>query len=464
MSDEPSPPPDPGNLELDLAQSFAPAWARESDSGERLKRLAEKHGGGEREERPRGRRDDHGPRSDRRPARGAGDKRSERRGDRRDDRRPERRSEPEPVLSGWELQFLPDRHGMDGLAGQIKAGAKAYPLFDLARLILEKPERYLVEFKSASGPGLFQLRADGSLWLGASEAVAHAMAHCLEKFYRRERVSVEPPKGAYPFVAECGMSGVLLGPPNYHDYQMKLRKLHAERFANVPFAVYQSRIRMVRDEAAIQKWKDEQSARDEFYPAESAEGAEPVRLGTLAEVEAHFRQHHAPGEILSVAERVVIPGPAALNGSAPAVRRLARGVLDELQRFPLPMAHTLGRQLASKGLQIFKAHENITYVSVARPRHLDREATPVSDAVRGILEYLEGHSGVSRAEQWKALVALRPCPEEEGAQAAREAAVASDLSWLLHEGHVIDYARRGLEAARRPQPRIEREVNAGTAE
>jgi hypothetical protein len=352
---------------------------------------------------------------------------------------------------------------MDGLAGQIKAGAKAYPLFDLARLILEKPERYHVEFKRASGPDLFQLRTDGTLWLSAGEAVAHAMARHVEKFYRRERVSVEPPKGAYPFVAECGMSGVLLGPPNYHDYQAKLRKLHAERFASVPFAVYQSRIRMVRDEAAIQKWKDAQSVRDEFYPVESAEGAEPARLATLAEVGEHFRQHHAESEIASIAERVVIPGQAALDGSAPAVRRLVRGVLEELQRFPLPMSHTLGRQLASKGLQIFKAHENITYVSVARPRHLEHETTPVSDAVRGILEYLESHPGAPRAEQWKALVALRPCPGEEGAEAAREAAVAADLSWLLHEGHVIDYARRGLEAARRPQPRIAREVNAGAA-
>ena len=104
--------------------------------------------------------------------------------------------------------------------------------------------------------------------------------------------------------------------------------------------------------------------------------------------------------------------------------------------------------MSSKGLQIFKAHENITYVSVARPRHLDRQSTPVAEGPSGILDYLESHRATPRAEQWKALVSLRTSPADE---AAREAALAGDLSWLIHQGHVMDYARRGLEAVRKPQ-------------
>jgi hypothetical protein len=68
----------------------------------------------------------------------------------------------------------------------------------------------------------------------------------------------------------------------------------------------------------------------------------------------------------------------------------------------------------------------------------------------GILDYLESHHSTPRAEQWKALVSQRITPAEE---AAREAAVAGDLSWLIHQGHVIDYARRGLEAVRKPKPK-----------
>jgi len=522
MSDEPSSPADLGAIDLSL--SFAPAWAKEADSSKQIARLAAKHGGGDdRGERPGKRWEDRGPRQDRRPPRrdagGPRPNRPDRKGGPRDDRRPERRPERdtprEPILTGWDVQFLPDRNGVEGLARQIKASAKAYPLFDLARLVLEKSERYLVQLKrkAEDATSIFQLKTDGSLWLSENEAITHALTHQLEKFYRRERVAVDPPKGVYPFVAVCGMSGTLLGPPNYHDYQAKIRQLHAERFANMPFEAFKSRIRMERDEESINRWKEEQSTKDVFYAVDSAspeaptpetvaasespeeipaapvaeETSEPAaaeaplaeglpaeenpaeetpteetvapapvaareRFESLAEVERHFRQHHAAGIVIKIRDRVVVPGPAGMNDSAPAVLAFTRGAWEELSRFPLPLAHTLGQQLTGKGLQIFKTADNITCAGVARPRYLDRQANPVSEALGGILDYLEGHASTPRAEQWKALLAMRP-PAEGADEAERESALARDLSWLLHEGHVIDFAKRGLEAARKPKAR-----------
>jgi hypothetical protein len=460
MSDEPSTPPERANLEIDLALSFQPAWVKETAAPAKLARLAERYE--DTTERPRGRRDDsRGPRPDRRPSRDGdrpprreGGRDSKFRGKRDDSRAPRREApRPDPVLAGWEVSITTDARGNDNLARQIKSTAVAYPLFDLAQLVLEKSERYLVSLRRKDGPALFQLTTDGSVWLNEREAVAHALAHHLEKFYRRERVAVEPPKGSYSCVAVCGLSDTLIGPPNYHDYQERLRKLHAERYATMPFEAYKSRVRMVREEEMIQKWKDERSARDEFSPLETPEGAEPEKLASPAEVERHFRQHHAAKVIVAAGDKIEIPGPAILHSSTPAARTLARRTVDELRNFPLPLAHTLGQALVARGLHIFKAHENITYVSVARPRHLDRTSTPVSDALSGILTWLEENPKTPREERRKALAAQRPVPE--GGEAERDAALARDLSWLLHEGYVVDYARRGLEAVRRPKSRQE---------
>jgi len=444
---------------MDLAQSFQPAWVKESSAPGQISRMVERFGEGDRPERSGNRRDGRG--QDRRPGRGNGGSRPEgarrpaRKDDRRNgppqDRRPEREERPAPTLGGWKVQFICDPRGVEGLARQIKTGGKAFPLFDLARLVLDKSERYQVEFRRESGPALFQVLSDGTVWLNENEAVAHILAHHLEKFYRREQVTVEAPKGAFSCVAECGLSGTLLGPPNHHDYQTKLRKLHAERFGNMPFEAYKNRVRMVRDEAAIQKWKDSQTQQDEFYPLLAGEGEEPLKLPNMAAVERHFRQHFVAREIAPAGDHAVVPGPAAVNDSNGSIVDMVRVALDVLIRFPLPLAHVLGQELAARGLQIFKAHENITYVSVARPKFLDRTANPVSEALSGILEYLESHPSVPRAEQWKALTALRPLGSD-GDEAKREAAVAADLSWLIHQGHVVDYAKRGLEAARKSSP------------
>ena len=44
-----------------------------------------------------------------------------------------------------------------------------------------------------------------------------------------------------------------------HDYQNKICKIHSEKFPHLPFDVYKSRIKIVRDEAVIEKWKEEMS-------------------------------------------------------------------------------------------------------------------------------------------------------------------------------------------------------------
>jgi len=545
MSAEQPASPEGSNLEIDLTLSFQPAWVKEAAApAEKLARLADRYA-----DAPEGRGDRRGPRQDRRPPRDGAQRgprregdRNQRRdsrdnrdkrdggnrkgGDRRDDRRGPRREEPrpDPVLTGWDLSIVSHAKGVEGLARQIKTTAVAYPLFDLAQLVLEKSERYNVTLKRKDGPPLFQLTTDGSVWLSEREALAAVLSKHLDTFYRRETVAVDPPKGSYSVVAVCGLSDTLIGPPNYHDYQDRLRKLHAERYATMPFEAYKSRVRMVRDEEMIQKWKDERSKKEEFIPitkeeaeapapkaqqpaatpeaepvapapeseapaapeneaapvtpegeapAAAPEGeqaapapeaeepavapqAEPtVRLGSLAEVERHFREHHAAKVIVQAGDKIVIPGPSILHSSTPTALTLARRTVDELRRFPLPMAHALGQALVARGLHIFKAHENITYVSVARPRFLDRATTPISDALSSILTYLEEHPKTPANERRKALAAQRPLPEGDNGEAERDAALTRDLSWLLHEGYVVDYARLGLEAVRRPKSRQE---------
>ena len=472
-------PADLSGLEMDLAKSFQPSWVKESSSPDKNARLAAQSQEFEREDRshrssdnwkarsdrdqrrparPQRREDDRGakarPTGERRPtdSRNQGqrrDNRPERQGDPRRDRPPEPR---EALLEGWEIKFIPEPRGIEGLAKQIKSTAKAFGIFELARLVLEKSPRYLVEFHRKSGPNLFRCTADETLWLSERDAVAHILSSQFDKFYTRERVAVEAPKGVFPFIAQCGMSDVLIGPPNHHDYQLKVRKLHSERFSNVPFDIYKARIKMVRDEESIQKWKDEQSFQDVFHPVETPEGTEPLTLKNQAEAELHFLQNHASTAVVAAGDKFTVPGSAAVNDSAPLILIFVRRELDNLIRFPLPLAHVIGQELGARGLQIFKGGDNVTFISIARPRALDRQATPVSETLAAILDYLESNPRVPRAEQWKALLALPQLGPDADAS-AREQTLLKELFWLLHQGHVIDYASKGLEIARKAPAR-----------
>jgi hypothetical protein len=384
--------------------------------------------------------------------------------------------------------LLPDDKGVESLARQIRMTGRAYPLFEIAQMILQRPDRLSVIFNVKKNPEgkpiqpLFVCALDDTLWLSEDEAVGHVLKKHFGTFYQAERTATEPPKGKYTFVAQCGMSGAILGPPNHHDYQNQLRKLHSERFSRMPFEMYKSRVKIVRDEEVVKKWVEDQSWKTEYICLNLPEA---VRLGTMEAVEKHFRETHKENIIKPVETHTMV-GSAARSLRSSELARLVRTVWEDQRRFPLQIATSLSQQFATHGLQFFKVNKTITHVSVARPHYLDMEATPVSEGVKKIVEFINGRPKSNRRDLIEALspspprapVPVAPPIEQapvEGQAAGEQAAggegqpatptppvpgptpeqtaVIADLHWLIHQGHVIEFANGILETAKKPAPK-----------
>jgi hypothetical protein len=456
-------------LDLDLEKLFQPAWTQKEPAGNRFEKFTGHEGA-----KPERRFSDK-PGERRSPRREFG---GEKRGDhpraggkfggkkdfsRRDDRGGQRRerSEPPAPLPEISVMFVPGENGVESLARQIKMTGRAYPLFQIAQLVLDKPERYSVQLgvkKKSDGAiaqQLFICALDDSPWLSEDEAVAHVLKNHFATFYQTERTATEPPKGVYTFVAQCGMSGAILGPPNYHDYQNQLRKLHAERFSRMPFDVFKSRVKIVRDEAVVKKWIEEQSFKTEYN---ALNVAEPLKLQSLEEVEKHFRATHKDSIIKSV-ETHTIAGVPSRSLRNRELQRLIRAEWEQQKYFPLQIATKLSQQFASHGLQFFKVNKTIVHVSVARPQFLDLATTPVSENIRRIVEFINAHPKCTRR---KLIESLAPSPatsevkpeEQKSAEPTPEqTAIIADLHWLIHQGHVLEFADGRLETAKKPLPR-----------
>ena len=475
--------------EFDLEKLFLPAWAQEQPSAAKYAKYEGQ------EERPEGRGDRRGPRPPRRsgppgPRREGGHQRQQRSGpagaENREPRHgrsfggggqsgfrgpqrggPRERREAPPPLPELEVTLVPEEKGVESLARQIKMTGRAYPLFDIAQMILQKPERHTVTFAVKLNPEgkpvqpLFVCALDDSLWLSEDEAVAHVLKRHFATFYQAERTATEPPKGKYTFVAQCGMSGVVLGPPNYHDYQNQLRKLHTERFSRLPFEVYKSRVKIVRDEEVVKKWVEDQSFKTEYLCLNMPEA---LKLESMEAVEKHFREQHKPNIIKQV-ESHTLSGAAARSLRSPELIRLVRATWEDQRRFPLQIATVLSQQFASHGLQFFKVNKTITHVSVARPHYLDMGLTPVSNGVKKIVEFVDANPKCTRRQLFEALApspAPAPIPVSADNQTApsqptdptpEQNALIGDLHWLIHQGHVIEFANGTLETAKKPIPR-----------
>ena len=339
---------------------------------------------------------------------------------------------------------------------------RAYPLFEIAQMFLQKPERHSVTLsvrKNAEGQvaqPLFQCALDETVWTSEDEAINHVLARHFTTFYQPERTATEPPKGVYTFVAQCGMSGNILGPPNYHDYQNQLRKLHADRFSRMPFEVFKARVKIVKDPEVVKKWVEEQSWKTEYICLNVPEA---LKLPNRDEVEKNFRQVHVPNIIKQV-ETAHLSGNASRGVRSQPLARLIRQTWEEQKRFPLQLATVLSQKFATHGLQFFKVNKTVTHVAVARPHYLDMEATPVSESIRKIVQFIAEHPKCSRRVLIEALApgsqpppqpAQPPTAETPAPEPSPEyTAVIADLHWLVHQGHVIEFANGTLELAKKP--------------
>ena len=149
--------------------------------------------------------------------------RAARRGKRRTQRRPRssRRSgrnerRPAPPLPAVTVRFLPQPPALENVIAQIKSGSVAYSVFALARLFLEKPERYtcactrrrdVSSINWGTRPGLDRSPIARSQRVRLREG----------RFYKSRSMQSEPIKGNFTNVARCRASGTLLGPTNHHS-------------------------------------------------------------------------------------------------------------------------------------------------------------------------------------------------------------------------------------------------------
>jgi hypothetical protein len=493
-------------VEIDLEKLFLPAWAQGKPAVNPYAKFAGEPAG--RDDRPReGRRggprpDSFGERRGPRPPRAGGGKFGDRKkGFSQRDDRGERRERPEPPapLPEITVTFLPDENGVESLARQIKVTGRAYPLFQIAQIVLAKPERYAVQLavkKNADGTviqPLFACALDDTPWLSEDEAIAHVLKVHFATFYQAERTATEPPKGKYTFVAQCGMSGKILGPPNHHDYQNQLRKLHAERFSRMPFDAFKSRVKIVKDEEVVKKWVEEQSFTTEYT---CLNVPEPLKLPSREEVEKHFRAVHKD-TIIKPVESHTVGGVLSRNLRCRELQQLVRNDWEQQKYFPLQLATGLSRQFATHGLHFFKVNKTFTHVSVARPQFLDLETTPVSESIKSIVGHINTHPKCTRRQLIEALapspkksriIEIKPAappvaapapdasseaaaaPQDSPTAPAPPAAVAekppasdeptpeqtviiADLHWLVHQGHVLEFADGRMDTAKKPLPR-----------
>jgi hypothetical protein len=317
----------------------------------------------------------------------------------------------------------------------------AYSVFALARLFLEKPERYDVRLTTKPEAPLHQLGEHGAVSTDREFLETNAFRLAQAQFYKMEVVQSDPVKGNFTTVARCRASGTLLGPTNHHAYQPKLRALYEQRFSRrMSFPDYQRQIEIVSDPAAVEQWKEE--ARNVTTFATLKEEP-PVSFNNAADAERHFRQHYLPNLVHPVTEQT-IDGVQSRQLPDRGLRRLIEDSWSRETRSPSQIMQELSNRFRETGLNIFRHRRGMLFVTSVRVRPFAHEEASVSAHVQAILQTLGAHPGLNRKDLADKILADVPPENAE----ARKMELASDLRWLISEGNVIEFNDGSLDLPR----------------
>ena len=367
---------------------------------------------------------------------------------------------PPPDLT---IRFLPRAPVFDSVVEQIKSGAVAYSLFHLARLFLEKPERYEVRLTTKPESPLYQLGDSGALSLDRQFLEQNAFRFAQQDFYRTDVTEGEPIKGNFTSIARDRLSGTLLGPTNYHTYQPRLRTLYEQRFSRrMTFPDFQRQIEIVSDADLIERWKQDAQKITTYT---SLREETPVAFSTIAETERHFRTNHLPGLVRNVEEASIGGVSSRRLPDRVLHRAIEEGWVRE-NRSPSNLMQELAGRFRQAGLHIFRHRRGMLFVSPTRPQPLTHEQTGVSELVNAILKALAEKPGIQRKDLAEKLIVrhgeavqgrIDLTPEEVE---ARKLALAADLHWLITAGHVIEFNDGSLDLPRVKTKTVEAAVLA----
>lgn len=432
---------EPSNEQEDILSAFdlGPAWAREETSSQ----SGEKSARQQRQPRePRERRDyqqkgDRPPRDDRRDRGKKNFTRGKGKGSPKG--RPDPRDLPKPT-PGVKVRLSPSEAAIHLISKEIQHRARVYSLLEIAKLFLSARDRYRLEIeREPSHPPLFRGLHDNSLFDTKEEAAAHFMrSPAADELYETEEIECEPPKGNFQVVAKCGLSGEWLGPPNFHNYQTNLRRLHRERFANMPFERYVAKVRTERGEEAVNAWLESMTKRIRWR---LKGGGDDDWTFDRAEIERDFL-HKQFSNAFKEVHQTTLPGDFPATHVSEGIMAAVRIAGSHTRHHPAMMIPTICKLLTSDHLSIFKRQGKL-FCGPARPHPLS-DVSVLADRPAAMVTWLQAHPDTKLAELWQAVL------PEDATEPPRE--WLADLFWLLTQGHVLLFSNDRLVLPVRNSP------------
>lgn len=343
--------------------------------------------------------------------------------------------------------FYPEDTSFNTLVQTIRKTCRTIELFEIARTVVAKTDRFVVvvsrrptaeltapaaDESAKSAKAAFHISVPDALpFESDAAAVAHVLANHLDKFFEKAEVEVDPPKGNYQVINKCTITGELLGPPNYHRYAQIVQQHHAAKVAGMSFEAFRGRIETIRDPEVVNQWLEKMKKTTRYtwklsgaaakpasvsvHAAEAAPAADGVAVADSAtapvteaapavpsfdslEDARVFLLTEARDKVVRTTETARFHGKIAETMPPGEIRRAVEGALERQRKFPLDTANALRGRLRREHFTIFKkGSKGVSYVCAVK-RKFRVPGQTFADSIGALISFIEGHAMIRASE------------------------------------------------------------------
>lgn len=328
-----------------------------------------------------------------------------------------------------EVKILPETKALGTVIRKLQQDFHAYKLKDLAYFFLNNPQSVLLKITSKPNSGeegrlkFYQCKSCGYASNDEQDVIQHIVSAHLTEYFEAKEVDCEMPSGNFTCVARCGLSGVLLGPPNVHEFNAAVKEMIRTRYPRLSESEYRSHIEMVRDAEAVEEWR-KSCVKKTVYLAKGVENAKQL---TREQAESEFKRTIL-SSLLDQPKHLLITAEVALKTAYKPLVWIVKDAIEAEKRMPREMCFALRGAFHHRKMHFFRAND------ARGPEFVigcELKAFDTAHAIPELAKIAE-------------FIATHPCLMKNEIVSNEDE--AKQLDWLVSTGHVVAYVNGAYSA------------------
>ena len=313
------------------------------------------------------------------------------------------------------VDLYPQDEAFEALIKRLQSNNRTYELFEIAHLLLEKPERFVTVVSpivkknkqnvSADEAPLLYYSVPGHLPFNTEDdAMDYVLSNYLELFFNIEEIDIEAPKGNFQMVNKCGVTGELLGPPNYHRYQEFVQFHFTNRISEMSYDKYCSKIEVDKNQESIDAWL-EKMKKGVQYTLKEKEDTDPESFDSLESVRKYLLLHRKD-KVLGSGKSIRFAGRDIERMPIGNIRRSVEIYIQQQLNFPLDTANNIRGRLRRHKFAVYKkGSKGVSYVCAVK-RKFRNSSTVFTDSIQQLIIFLEKNPDIHVSQLAKSFLGI----------------------------------------------------------